>query len=236
MKTIHKQEIKLIFAMLIFGSIGIFVKNINLPSTVIVLWRTIIGSLFLALVFLLRRQPLDIKGIKKNGPQLLLGGIFLGGGWSFLFEAYRYTTVSMATLLYYTAPIAVFVFSAIFFKEKISISKSIGIIAAIVGMLIINGIGMSELGSSPGIFYSLIAALLYAALMIINKYTKDLSGLESTFIQLLIASAVMSVSVFITTGSIVHIPAGIDLPLVLIVGIVHTGIACYLYFSSMQQL
>ncbi|WP_312641486.1 DMT family transporter [Hydrogenoanaerobacterium sp.] len=229
-------ELKLTIAMLIFGSIGIFVKNITLPSTVIVLWRTIIGSIFLATVLLLRKQPIDRKGIRKNLPQLMVAGTVLGGGWAFLFEAYRHATVSAATLLYYSAPIVVFLLSSILFKEKITCSKAVGIAAAIIGMMIINGTSVNGADSSLGVIYGLTAALLYATLMIVNKFIKGLSGLESTFIQLLISSFVMAVYVIVTTGSILHIPAGNDLLLVVVVGILHTGIACYLYFSSMQEL
>ncbi|MHC1746823.1 MAG: DMT family transporter [Cellulosilyticaceae bacterium] len=229
-------EIKLVIAMLIFGSIGIFVKNIELPSTVIVLWRTIIGCIFLAGVLLVKREPMDRNGILKNIPQLVVAGIVLGGGWAFLFEAYRYATVSTATLLYYCAPIVVFLLSPFIFKEKISFSQVIGITGAIIGMLIINGTGIKDAASVLGVIYSLIAALLYATLMITNKFIKDLSGLESTFIQLLIASVVMGIYVLMTTGSLWHIPSSDDLMLVLILGIIHTGVACYLYFSSMQKL
>lgn len=231
-----KPELNLIMAMLIFGSIGIFVKNIDLPSTAIVLWRTIIGSTFLAVIFLLKKQSINVRGIRQNLTMLIAAGAVLGGGWAFLFEAYRHTTVSTATLLYYCAPIAVFLLSPLLFKEKMTINKVVGIVAAILGMLILNGTGVDKTGLSLGVIYGLVAALLYALLMIINKFIKDLSGLENTFVQLLVAMFVMIIYMAITTGRVLYLPTGYDLILVVTIGILHTGVACYLYFSSMQKL
>ncbi|HHX62520.1 MAG TPA: EamA family transporter, partial [Epulopiscium sp.] len=110
---IKSSKIKFVIAMLIFGSIGIFVKNIQLPSPAIVQWRTIIGSIFLFCIFIVRKKRIDRQGIKKNLIPLIIAGIVLGGGWAFLFEAYRHTTVGIATMAYYCAPIAVFILSPI---------------------------------------------------------------------------------------------------------------------------
>lgn len=224
-----------IIAMIIFGSIGIFVKNIELSSSVIVLWRTYIGTLFIAFVFLIRRIPFNIQGIKKNILPLLLAGIVLGGGWVFLFEAYQYLSVSMATLLYYSAPILVFFLSVFLFKEKITKHKLFGITLALIGMMIINVVGTQEV-SLFGIGCGLLSAVLYAMLMILNKYIKGLSGLESTLIQLFVAAIVMSFYVYFTTGSLIHLPLPEDIFYVVFIGVVHTGIACYCYFCSMQTL
>lgn len=231
-----KAEVKLILAMLIFGSIGIFVKHINLPSLDIVVLRTLIGSAFLGLVFFFTNQSIESKVILKNLPLLICAGLVLGGNWVFLFEAYRYTSVSIATLLYYTAPVVVFLLSPLIFKEKMTLYKTLGIIITVVGMLIINSGGVNGKGGNLGMLYGLISALLYGLIMIINKLIKDLSGLESTFIQLLIAGVIMLSYALILAKGPLQLPRGLDLILVTIVGVVHTGLACYLYFSSMKEL
>lgn len=231
-----KSQLQFIIAMLIFGSIGLFVKAINMPSSVIVLMRTIIGSLFLALVILIRKQPINREAILNNLPVLVLAGVVLGTGWAFLFEAYRYTTVSAATLLYYCAPIVVFLLSPAIFKESLTWSKMLGIASAIIGMVIVNGLGIG--GSNPylGLICGIVSALLYAALMILNKFIKNLSGLESTLAQLIIAAFTMTFYVLLSHESKWSFSSRLEIFLLVTVGIVHTGIACYLYFSSMQKL
>lgn len=231
-----KDELKLLLAMLIFGSIGVFVKNINLPSAAIVWWRTIIGGSFLALIFLLTKQPLNIPAIKNNLFLLVAAGAALGGGWALLFESYHLTTVSIGTLLHYTAPAIVFILSPLLFREKMTSNKVVGIVAAILGMIVINGTGTGGTNFSAGVICTLSSALLYALVMILNKYLKGLSGLESTFVQLIVAMLVMAVYTGITTGQLLHRPQGYEIILVAAVGILHTGIGCYIYFSSMQKL
>ena len=231
-----KHELRLLLAMLIFGSIGVFVKNINLPSAAIVWWRTIIGSTFLALVFLLTKQPLNIPGIRKNFFLLVAAGTALGGGWALLFESYHLTTVSIGTLLHYTAPAMVFMLSPLLFREKMTARKLVGIVAAILGMIIINGTGVGGVNFSAGVICALVSAVLYALVMIFNKYLKGLTGVESTFVQLLVAMFVMAIYTLATTGRVLHMPKGYEIILVATVGILHTGIGCYIYFSSMQKL
>ncbi len=139
-------------------------------------------------------------------------------------------------MAYYCAPIIVFSVSPILFKEKITLPQVLGMMTAIVGMVIINLLGEQGVGFSLGMIYGLISALFYAALMIANKFIKGLSGVESTWVQLMVAAIVMTMYVFITTGKIIHLPQANDIWLILMIGVLHTGIACNLYFSSMQSL
>lgn len=229
-------KVKFILAMLIFGSIGIFIKNIQLPSQAIVQWRTIIGSIFLLFIFIGKGKKIDIESIKKNIIPLIIAGIVLGANWAFMFQAFQYTSVGVVTLLYYSAPIIVFFLSPIIFKEKIRLRQLLGITAAIIGMLIINSVSKIENGLSLGIVYGLVSALFYAALMISNKFIRDVDGISNTFIQLFVAMIVMTSYIFITTKRLIYIPEGQDILLIAIVGIVHTGIAFYMYISSMQEL
>ena len=231
-----KAQFKLIISMFIFGSIGLFVKAINMPSSIIVLMRAIIGSLFLALVVAIRKQPINRKSIVNNLPILALSGLIMGASWAFLFETYRCTTVSVATLLYYCAPIIVFLLSPIIFKEPLTWSKILGITSAIIGMVIVNGFGIEGNNPHLGLICGIVSALLYAALMILNKFVKNLSGLESTLAQLIVAAFVMTVYVLLRHEVKWSFSSGLEIFLLIVLGVLHTGIAYYLYFSSMQKL
>lgn len=76
-----------LLAMTIFGTIGLFVKYIDLPSTVIALSRGALGTLFLLIVLKLLKRKLDLETIKANFKHLVIAGIALGLNWIFLFEA-----------------------------------------------------------------------------------------------------------------------------------------------------
>ncbi|WP_026573453.1 DMT family transporter [Bacillus sp. UNC438CL73TsuS30] len=235
-----KGQLNIIIAMLIWGSLGIFVKNINLSSSEIALLRGIIGSIFLIFFLVIAKQKPSIQAVKKNLVLLVFSGAAIGFNWILLFQSYRYTTVSNATLSYYFAPVFVMALSPFVLKERLTPAKVGCIITAMIGLFLVVNIGGDGGGGNyhhvTGILYGLSAAALYASVVLINKFIKNLSGFETTFVQLLVASVVLFPYVFlkdhldfsgITSNSIVFI---------LIIGIIHTGIAYFLYFTSIQEL
>jgi RarD protein len=233
----NQSKVYLITAMLIFGSIGLFVRGIELSSVQIAMVRGIIGSLFILAVSLVTKQKISWKAIRPNLILLICSGVAIGLNWILLFEAYRYTTISNATLSYYFAPVFVMFLSPFLLKEKLTLKKIIGIGCAVAGMFLIVGI---ESGPGKnhllGITYGLMAAGLYATDILINKFIKNLPGLETTIVQLLAASLVLLPYVIIT-GQLQF--AQIDsksLVLLLIVSVIHTGIAYILYFSAIKNL
>lgn len=231
----RKEYIKFIASMLIFGTNGLLVTNISLSSTEIVLTRTFLGSLFL-LALVLIEKDFSLKKFKGTMVTVILAGMSLGAGWVFLFEAYRYASVSIGTLTYYCGPIIVMLLSPFIFHERLTWNKIIAIIAVAAGMLCITGIVSVTGGISRGIICGAIAALLYAALIICNKFIKGINGIDSTLAQLIVAFFVILMYLLITQGGLSYIPKGRELVFILILGVVNSGLACYLYFSSMQKL
>ncbi len=230
-----KVKLQFIIAMLIFGSIGIFVKYISVPSVQIVQFRTIIGSLCLVGFMLFKKQKPNFDKIKQNIIPLVVAGVSIGASWVFLFEAYKQTSVGLATIVYYCAPIIVFFLAPVIFKEKITKPQLVAITFALIGMLAVNIMEFS-LGASNAITCALISALLYAVIMIDNKFIKGLNGIESTLIQLLIASVIITAYCAISLGEIIFIPSGADILYLAIVGIFHTGVAMALYIPNLQNL
>jgi len=234
-----KSKVQVIISMLIFGSISIFVRKIDLPSSVISLLRGIIGSLFLFLFSLMTKKKISVKAVKDNLLLLFLSGAAMGFNWIFLFQAYKYTTVSNATLTYYFAPAIVMLLSPFILKEKLNFNKFLCVIIAIVGLFMVVNTGAISSGSNNhllGITYGLIAAVLYASVIIINKFFKNLSGLETTLMQLVISVIVLTPYVILVERPRLEMFKVEFIPYILILGIVYTGFAYLLYFSGMQNL
>ncbi|GHI00731.1 DMT family transporter [Neobacillus kokaensis] len=232
-------KLKLLTAMLIWGSIGLFVKNINLSSSEIALLRGIIGSLFLIVLSVLIKQKLSFHALKKNAILLILSGAAVGFNWILLFEAYRYTTISNATLSYYFAPIIVMILAPFILKEKLTLFHAGCIIMAMLGLFLVNFGGAGGGTSSQnviGILYGLSAAAMYASIVLINKFIKNLSGFETTLVQLIVAVIVLFPYVMIKDSLDFSSLGGRSVLFVLIVGIIHTGIAYFLYFTSLKDL
>lgn len=230
------DKTKLILAMSIFGTIGIVRRCIPYPSSVISLVRAALGVLFLIGLQLYRREGLQTEHIRKNAPKLLISGILLGGNWILLFEAYRYTYVSVATMCYYMAPLIVMLASPLVFREYLGLKKRICAAAAIMGMFLVSGVLDTGLSGLHGILMGLGAAAMYACIVILNKQMADLQARERTLLQLGISALTLTPYVLLTENLTELSLAPEVLCLLALVGIVHTGLAYVLYFGSIGKL
>ncbi len=231
--------LQLALSMFIFGTIGIFVRHIPFPSSVIALARGGIGMLFLLAVVILSKQRLSKADIKRNLMPLCLSGFFLGFNWILLFEAYRYTTVATATLCYYLAPVIVILVSPFLLNEKLTVKKLMCVLVALLGMVFVSGVletGIPSMAESKGILFGIAAAMFYAGIVLTNKRIHDIGSYDMTIMQLGIATAVLCPYTILTEsiGDLTFTTNAILL--LLFVAIVHTGVAYALYFSSLQGL
>lgn len=223
--------------MLIFGSIGIFVRHIPLPSEQIVFMRCVIGGGLLLLIYLFSSQAKtqSWKQIKTSMGLLCLGGLFLGLNWLFLYEAYTYASISIATVLYYLGPVIVIGVSPLLLREWITADKIIAIFMALAGLVLIIGLHTDGQQSNLGIFYAILAAVFYAALIVVNQKFKDLDSMVRTIVQIMVAGIIMAVYVLWNFTGFTPLSAE-GIICLLILCVVHTALACYMYFSSQEYL
>ncbi len=233
-----KAYLECIVSMLIFGTIGIIRRYIPFSSTFLAFIRGILGGTYLLVYIKITKRGINtIKG--RALPIIILTGVVIGLNWVFLFESYNYTSVSAATMCYYMQPTFVMLLSPIFLKEKLTIKKGLCAVISLIGMLFVSGV-LSEkritTSDTKGIFYALIAALLYASVIILNKKTDSIDAYMKTAIELLSASGAI-LPYLLLTEDISKISFSVSsLILVLTVGILHTGIAYTMYFGSMKSL
>ena len=229
----------MVLAMTIFGTIGIFRRLVDMPSGMLACLRGLIGTVFLVLFLCARKQRPDLKLIKQHLPLLCLSGALIGINWILLFEAYRYTTVATATLCYYMAPVFVILAAALFFKERMTPLKWICVAVALLGMVLVSGILKGETGGSgniKGVLLGLGAAVLYAVVVLINRTFSGVPAIERTVFQLGSAAAVLIPYVLLAEDTASVQLSGRTVLLVLLIGILHTGVAYLLYFASMDGL
>ena len=223
-------------AMLVFGTIGLFVKNIGFPSSFISFARALTGSIFIALFMLFSGHGLDKKSVLKNLKLLIPSGIAMAFNWICLFEAYRFTGVAVGTLCYYMAPVIVVVLSPVFLKEKLTAINVTSVLAAVVGAVLISGVVSGSAKSAKGILLGLAAAALYSTVIMINKFVKNLSPIETTFVQLSTAAVTMIPYILLTEDVTAFVFDRRSVIFTLIVGVFHTGIVYMIYFSSVQKI
>lgn len=226
---------KHLFALLLFGLNGIVASHIALSSYEIVFLRTLIGSLLLIGLFLLGKGKFHFKENKRDLLFIILSGIAMGTSWMFLYEAYRQIGVSFASLLYYCGPVIVMILSPLIFGEKLTRPKVIGFLIVLIGIFLVNGKTAMAGGNTWGLFCGAMSAVTYAVMLIMNKQSRKITGLENPVIQLTVSFFTLAVFVGIRQAFVIHIPAE-AWPWILLLGILNTGIGCYLYFSPISKL
>ena len=238
MKQFNHPRIMIMTAMAMFGTLGVFVRNISVSSGELALYRAILASVLLAVYLLVTKQPLELKKFRRELPLLLFSGVAMGFNWILLFEAYKYTTVSVATLSYYFAPVLVTLACPILFREKMGAKQWICFAMSTLGIILITGIGDLSGGSShlTGILFGLGAAVLYATVVLLNKFITGVAGIQRTFLQFLAAVVVLIPYVASTGGVTLGDMNGLGWVCLLIVGLIHTGITYCLYFSALRDL
>ena len=227
----------LIISMVAFGTIAPFVRAISVTSGELALYRAILAASLIGIYLLITKQPIPFRAIRKEVPLLLLSGAAMGFNWILLFEAYKYTTVSIATLSYYFAPVIVTLVCPLLFREKLTKKQILCFVMSTIGIVLITGFGLSGAGTDHiGILFGLGAAVLYATVILVNKFIKNVDGIHRTVLQFLAAIVVLVPYVLSTSGitlGSMHAAGWVNL---LIVGFVHTGITYCLYFSALREI
>jgi len=224
--------------MIICGAVGRLAKDINMSSSKIALFLSLIGLIFLLVIFIGKKQALSWSIIKKNAFPLIIASIALSGNWIFLFQAYKETTIANAALSYYFAPVLVTVFSPLVLKEKLSLKKVICVFVALLGLFFILENSTFETSGNHllGIGYGLVAASFYASLTFANKFIRGLDGMTNTIMQLGLSVVILFLFLLLTDGFDFSALGGNTVILMLILGIIHGGIGFYLFFTGMNGL
>ena len=232
------SRLMLVSSMAIFGTLAPFVRNIGVSSAELSLFRAVLAASLIGIFLLVTGRKLPVKNLRKELLLLMCSGGCMAVNWILLFEAYKYTTVAIATLSYYFAPVLVTVASALLFREKLTKKNIFCFVMSTLGILLVTGI--TDLGSgsnnSLGILFGLGAAVLYACCILLNKFIKVVGGIERTFLQFLAAIAVMVPYVAFTGGVSLGNMNGLGWVCLLVVGLVHTGITYCMYFTAVEHI
>ena len=238
MKKTMNAKAMLSISMAIFGTLGVFTRNIAVASGELALYRAILAAALILVYLAVSKQKIDFSGIKKEIPLLLASGMAMGINWILLFQAYRYTTISVATLSYYFAPVIVTIVCPFLFHEKLTRKQIICFIMSTIGLVLVIGIGTLGQGGTDllGILFGLGAAVFYATVILLNKFIKNVAGIHRTLLQFFAAILILIPYVACTSGCQL---ASLDTKgwiCLLVVGLIHTGITYCLYFSALKDL
>ena len=229
-------KLKILISMAVFGTVGIFVRFIPMASAAIAFCRGVLGCLFLLVLMSTTGKKPSIPDIKKNFWILAISGAAIGINWILLFEAYRYTTVAIATICYYLAPAFVTLASPLV-GEKLTIKKLCCIVVALIGMVFVSGVLQGDqISSLLGVVLGVGAAVFYASVILLNKKLSPIGAYDKTLCQLGAASAVIAPYLLLSGGIYFGDMTPLGWAMLIVVGIVHTGIAYALYFGGIRDV
>lgn len=231
----NHSTLKYLVALLLFGSNGVVASLISLNSYEIVMFRTLIGSVLLLILYWATNKHFTFFNHKKSSLFLTLSGISMGISWLFLYEAYARIGVSIASLGYYCGPVIVMAISPFLFKEKLTKQNLICFAIVFIGIILVNHNAFSESHNMVGIICSLMSAVMYACMVSFNKKAEEIVGLENATLQLSVAFLSVFIFVLIKQGIYINIQTSDILPLIFL-GLVNTGLGCFLYFSSIGDI
>lgn len=238
MRYLKEPRLWMIISMATFGTLAPFVRAIDVSSGELALYRAVLACVIIGLFLLLTRQKLKFGGLGRDVFLLLFSGMAMGINWILLFEAYAYTTVSVATLSYYFAPVIVTVVCPILFREKLTGKQLLCFVMSTAGLVMITATagGGEGIDHLRGILFGLGAAVFYASVVLINKFIKGIGGLQRTLLQFVAAIITLFPYVLLTGGFHLEKLNLTGWGSLLVVGIVHTGITYCMYFSSLEKL
>ena len=223
--------------MVIFGTLGIFTRNIAVSSGELALYRAILAAGLILVYLAAGRKPIPFKKIRRELPLLLLSGMAMGINWVLLVSAYRFTTTSMATLSYYFAPVIVILACPILFHERMTAKEILCFVMSTAGLVLIIGAGGAGNGTDLiGVLFGLGAAAFYAAVILMNKFIRQVTGIHRTLIQFAGAILILLPYVGLTGGFHLEVLDGTGWVCLLVVGLVHTGVTYCMYFSALKDL
>lgn len=232
----HTERIKYITAVMLYGTVGVLLRLVSLPVELVAMCRGIFGSVFILCFMRAKNMRFDREGIRRNLVWLLLSGVFLGLNWIFLFAAYVNTSVAIASLCNYTAPVIVVLVAPFVLKERTSPKKLFFLFTAFAGVVLVSGVLSGERGSLPGVIQGMLAALGFVGVVICNRKMKDVSVYDKALIQLSVSALTILPYFLVHNRGITLQATPLSVAIILMTGFLHTGFAYCLYFDGLAKL
>ncbi|GAA1946958.1 DMT family transporter [Streptomyces durmitorensis] len=232
MTSENKGTAQLTAAMVLSGTLGIFVVESGASAFNVVFFRVLFGALALG-AYAFARGYFRGHGLtpKKLG-LAALGGAFIVFNWVFLFKAYEETSISLATVVYHTQPFLLVLLSAVIFRERLTRHQLMWLATAFAGLVLVSGVRPGDLGSLTGIGFALLAALLYGLSTLV---TKRITGVRPHLIALVqVLVGIPLLLPFADFGAMSGTGSGWAWLVGL--GVIHTGLMYVLMYAAYAKL
>ena len=183
-----KPYSEVVIGSIIYGTIGVFLDKVQDMSVESILFSRLFFGLWIMFIYLLFSRGLGQLKLNKNKRCLLLLGFLNVITGICYFSSIRYSGISVAVLLLYTAPVYVNLLAPRILGERNDSKSLLPLLFAIGGVLLIARPGevlMSmDTGSNfqKGLLFGLLSGLSFGTTIITVRYLRhDYTGLTQTF-------------------------------------------------------
>jgi len=222
-------------AMAIAGTVGAFVTEAGVDPVTTVFWRCLFGSLFLGTWCLVRGYLPDSSLSWGRLGRAALCGVCMVLSWTAFFAGFAKTSIAVMTIVYHIQPFFVVLIGVLFLKERITADQVAWMAAAFFGVVLASGLVVSDNPVTTtwmiGIAMALGGAFLYAVVTILAKglgeQRPEVTVLCQTAVGVVMLAPFANFASDIAPASWGWL-AGI--------GVLHTGIAYVMMFSSYPRL
>lgn len=217
-----------------WGLISVIVAHVALSATVLVFWRVAIGAVAVAAAVLLLRRA-DLLRVPCQRRLLVAVGVVLAVHWYLFFETIKLSSVAVAVLTVYTAPVFLALLAPPFLPEQRSRVALVALVPAAAGLVLMSTWSTGGTHARPlAIATGIGAALTYALLVIGTKRLRARMG-PVTITAWSYGIAALALSPFLARAGQV-VPQGSEIFYVLLLGIVFTALSGYLYVGLLAHV
>ncbi|CAL9521884.1 DMT family transporter [Streptomyces sp. enrichment culture] len=236
MTSQNKGTAQLTAAMVLSGTLGVFVVESGASPFNVVFFRVLFGALALGGYIAARGWLRDHGFTPRSLALAVLGGVFIVFNWVFLFQSYENTSISVATVVYHTQPFYVVLLGALLFRERLTAAKVGWIALAFAGLVLVSGVTPGDFTSGGGyllgVGQALLAALLYGLSTLV---TKRISGVRPHLIALVqVLVGIPLLLPFADFGAMSG--TGTDWGWLVGLGVIHTGVMYVLMYAAYAEL
>jgi drug/metabolite transporter (DMT)-like permease len=226
--TIHLFELSL--ATLFISTSGALGRFIDMPTPVIIWWRSALALIFLYIFCRYKKINLKLHS-KKDVPTFIISALFLGAHWITYFYALKLSNVAIGMLSLYTFPVITALLEPLFVKVKFDPMHIVLGFLVLLGIYILSPEFSLESTHVKGILFGLLSAVFYALrILILKQLAIQYNGTMLMLYQLLILTIVLSPVLYLMGTSGINT----QFPYVLILALVTTAIGHTMFVRSLK--
>jgi len=220
------------FAVFLFGFAGLFGKFIDADPATITFGRTLFAGIAILVGLILSKTNLSIQS-RRDLFTLILSGLVLAVHWFSFFKAIQVSSVAVGLLSFSTFPLFVTFLEPYFFNEELKRSDVTVAVIVVIGLvLVIPSFDFSN-NVTQGVIWGIFSGLTFACLSLLNRlHVVRYQPLAVAFYQHAFATAINLPAVVLSNGLL----SSQDILLLLILGIICTALAQWLFIGSLKHI